>query len=450
MVAWMLPARFRQWCEELTSPLDARSRKYLLPVVIGVLFAQGRRTAARWFQTAGVGDDWQDYYYFLGSLGRKTREVATRLLRIVGAWIPGAHVGEHIRIAFDDTPTKRYGPKVEGAGIHHNPTPGPAGSEFLYGHVWVTLSWLIRHPRWGTIGLPLRALLYIRMKEMEALAAQDKQPWEFRTKLELAAELLEWAVAWLADWLGKRVIAVADGAYAKREFLKRARDCGAIVVSRLRHDAAVCTVPTPPKNKGRGRPRKYGEDRISLARRGAHKQGWTTGEFDLYGKIMTVTYKTFLATYRPAGGLIRVVIVKDEDARGWKAFFSTDPELPVEILLECVADRAAIEQNFHDVKEVEGAGQQQLRNVFANVAAWHLCLWTHTLVELWCWRRGGRQLKQRSDRPWENPDRRPSHADRLKTLRRTAIRETISALPRPQTAARKIQTLLKRLLRLAT
>jgi hypothetical protein len=30
--------------------------------------------------------------------------------------------------AIDDTPTQRYGPFVQGAGIHHNPTPGPAGS----------------------------------------------------------------------------------------------------------------------------------------------------------------------------------------------------------------------------------------------------------------------------------------------------------------------------------
>ena len=28
--------------------------------------------------------------------------------------------------ALDDTPTKRYGPYVQGAGVHHNPTPGPA------------------------------------------------------------------------------------------------------------------------------------------------------------------------------------------------------------------------------------------------------------------------------------------------------------------------------------
>lgn len=31
-------------------------------------------------------------------------------------------------LALDDTTTKHYGPQIQGAGVHHNPTPGPAGS----------------------------------------------------------------------------------------------------------------------------------------------------------------------------------------------------------------------------------------------------------------------------------------------------------------------------------
>jgi hypothetical protein len=154
----------------------------------------------------------------------------------------------------------------------------------------------------------------------------------------------------------------------------------------------------------------------------------------LYGKLQSVTYKTFLATYPPAGGVIRVVIVKDADD-GWVAFFSTAPELRVTEILDSVADRSAIEQNFHDVKEVHGAGQQQVRNVWCNVACWHLCLWLHTLVELWSWRRSGRTLRQRDDRPWEDPSRRPSHADRVKTLKKQVLEETFSRLPRTQRAA---------------
>ena len=66
----------------------------------------------------------------------------------------------------------------------------------------------------------------------------------------------------------------------------------------------------------------------------------------------------------------------------WAAFFCTDPEINVETMLEAVDDRAAIEQNFHDMKEAHGSGQQQVRNVWCNVALWDLCLWLHTPVEL--------------------------------------------------------------------
>jgi hypothetical protein len=314
--------------------------------------------------------------------------------------------------------------------------------------VWVTISWVIRHPLWNTIGLPLRALMYIRRKDMQVLKNVGRQPWDFRTKLEMAAELLEWAAGWFIGRLGKKIIAVVDGAYAKRVFLSRASAAGVTVISRLRKDAALYSLPEETKRRRRGRPRKYGKQRLHLAKRAAHRKGWTTDTFQLYGTTKIVKYKTFLATYPPAGGLIRVVIVRNPDGT-WAGWFSTDAELPVNTILECVADRSAIEQNFHDVKEVEGAGQQQVRNVFSNVAVFHLCLWAHTLVELWSWRRGGRRLKQRADRPWDDPARRPSHADRLKSLRREAIAETFSQLPARHRASRKIRDLINRLTRLA-
>ena len=80
----------------------------------------------------------------------------------------------------DDTPTKRYGPKVEGAGIHHNPTPDPADQKFLYGHVWVTLAWLVRHPLGGAIGLPLRAWLYVRRRDVGKLPRWYRMPFRGR------------------------------------------------------------------------------------------------------------------------------------------------------------------------------------------------------------------------------------------------------------------------------
>ena len=90
-------------------------------------------------------------------------------------------------------------------------------------------------------------------------------------------------------------------------------------------------------------------------------------------------------------------------------------------ILAAVADRSAIEQNFHDLKEVHGTGQQQLRNYWANIAAYHLTLWLHTLIEVWAWHKPKAELVDRSASPWDDASRRPSHADRRNAMRRRCL-----------------------------
>src|SRR2546421_682820 len=153
------------WIERLAAILDPRFRWRLLPLLTGLLFATGRRTVSSWLRAGGLSKDYQDYYYFLSTLGHKVKPLAAVVLRIaVKVIVPSGR----ILLAIDDTPSKRYGPKVEGAGVHHNPTPGPAGAKFVYGHVWVTLAWVVRHPLWGAIGFPLLARLYVRRKDVDA------------------------------------------------------------------------------------------------------------------------------------------------------------------------------------------------------------------------------------------------------------------------------------------
>jgi hypothetical protein len=439
MATYSLAADVAAWIARMAEPFDARVRRRLQPIFIGALFAQGRRTVASWLRAAGIRRDWADHYYFLGSVGRKIRLLGMVLLGIVMRHLVP---GERLLLALDDSPTKRYGPKVEGAGIHHNPTPGPAEQEFLYGHVWVTLALVTSHALWGTIALPLLAELYIRQKDVPRLPAA--YGWKFCTKLELAAGLVAWAADVLKHW-NKRLWIVVDGAYAKRPFVRRALAAGVTVVSRLRKDAALFSVPQPlrPGQRRRGRPRKYGTQRFNLAKRAGQKGGWQMIELVLYGKPVTKIYKTFVATYPPVGGPIRVVLVKEDS--GWVAFFCTDVNASVAEILSAVADRSAIEQVFHDVKEVHGAGQQQVRHVWASVAAWNLTLWLYTLVELWAWNRPHAELVDRRASPWDNPARRPSHADRARALRRASLRAQFSRLTARRLMPEKLRRFLARL-----
>ena len=233
MATWELPAELASWIVQMSCVLHRRIQQRLLSLMVGALFGQGRRTVASWLRGGELGDDFRRYYYFLGSLGRNIKSVAGVLLRrALRVIVPG----DRLVFAIDDTPTKRQGPLVEGAGIHHNPTPGPAEKKFLYGHVWVMLSWVVRHPWWGTIGLPILAMMYVRQKNLQSIA-----PWykvKFQTKLEQAADLVDWVVRTLAC-LEKAVWIVVDGGYVKRPFLQRVLALGVIVVGRLRKDAAL-------------------------------------------------------------------------------------------------------------------------------------------------------------------------------------------------------------------
>jgi hypothetical protein len=431
-----------QWFAHLAASLDRRSALKLARLFLGAVLARGRRTVTSWIRAAGLSAQFRPCYTTVAAAGKKAGQIAARLVcEVVKPLVAGQ---ARLTLAIDDTPTERYGPFVQGAGIHHNPTPGPAGSPHVYGHVWVVLGLLAVHPDWGVIALPLLARMYVRIKDLPGISPRHRP--EFRTKLEMAVELLRWAHPWL-KYLGKPLWVVADGAYAKAPFLRPAMALGMTVVSRLRKDAALCTVPGPRGPGRRGRPRIYGERRIELAKRAGQRRGWVTGDFELYGKPAKKRYKTFLATWRPAGGPIRVVLV--DEPKGWVAFFCTDVDASVPEILATVADRFALETTFRDCKEVVGAGQQQVRFVWANIGAFHVCLWTFTMTEAWAWCRPEDELVDRGASPWDDPNRRPSHADKRRAWRLALLREEIQAVLRPGVSESEIAAAAERLLSLA-
>jgi DDE family transposase len=439
MTIAILPARLQSLLHGMSCLLHARSAWRLGVLLLGLLFAQGRRrTVTTWIRAACVQEDFPAFYYFLGSLARHAHLPASYLLRHLLRHLPG---GGPILLALDDTPTERYGPKVQGAGIHHNPSPGPADAPYLYGHVWVTLAVVVVHPQWGPVSLPVRALLYVRKKDIAKIPPHYH--WSFRTKLELAAQLLRWA-ADAAEGLGRAVEVVVDGAYAKKPFLKAARQENVTVFSRLRRDAALRHLPRPRRAGQRGRPATYGSQAIRLARRAGQTRGWQTVRARQYGEERDKRIKTFEATWRPAGGCIRVVLVQEET--GWLAYFSTDASQTAQRILTVLAQRMTIEQVFHDLKEVEGLGEPQLRNLGANVSAVQLTLWEYTLVEYWAWDQPKEVLCDRSASPWDDAQRRPSHADRRKALQRQCLQQEFQQLCQRHPVDKEIQQFVNGLL----
>jgi hypothetical protein len=431
-----------QWLSCLAAALDRRSAPRLALLFLGAVLARGRRTVTTWIRAAKPSGQYQSCYIAVAAAGKRADRIARRLLtEVVRPLLEGA---TRLTLALDDTPAKRYGPHVQGAGIHHNPTPGPAGSPHVYGHVSVVLAPLVTHPAWGVVALPLLARLYVRKVDLPGIGPKHRP--EFRTKLELAVELLRWAKPWLG-LLGLPIWVVADGAYASGKFLKPAIALDMTVVSRLRKDAALRSLPGPRPTGKRGRPRTYAEGVIDLAKRGGQRRGWSSDTFDLYGEKVLKKCKTFLATWQPAGGVIRVVRV--DEPTGWRAYFCTDASASVADIPGMVADRFSPEITSRECKQVVGAGQQQVRFIWANVGAFHVCPWTYTMTEAWAWGRKDEELVDRSASPWDKTSRRPSHADKRRAWRRELLGEEIRAALRPGATEAEIQATADRLLSLA-
>lgn len=97
---WEAPEQWSQWAEWLAAGLHGRSRWRLSIVLLGMLFASGRRTVTTWLRAAGVSDDYQDYYYFLATVGRNAKIVAARLFGLLLVALP---LSERLLPIIDDS-----------------------------------------------------------------------------------------------------------------------------------------------------------------------------------------------------------------------------------------------------------------------------------------------------------------------------------------------------------
>ena len=103
MVRFQPPQDWQVWVALLAAGLHARNRWRLSVVLLGIIFARGRRTVTTWLRAVGIQHDFADYYYFLQPLGRKANELAERLLTVLLVRL--VHE-ERVLLAVDDSPTK--------------------------------------------------------------------------------------------------------------------------------------------------------------------------------------------------------------------------------------------------------------------------------------------------------------------------------------------------------
>ena len=108
-----LPALLATCFARLAARLDLRCARRLPRLLCGLLLARGRRTCTAWFRAAGITDEFRRAYTVLWACGRHARSLAHALLPTLDPVLAGTR----LLLAIDDTPTARWGPCIEGAGL---------------------------------------------------------------------------------------------------------------------------------------------------------------------------------------------------------------------------------------------------------------------------------------------------------------------------------------------
>jgi hypothetical protein len=182
---------------------------------------------------------------------------------------------------------------------------------------------------------------------------------EFRTRLQLTIEALQK----VQTWISLEISLIADGAYNNQAILKPLRAMGISLTSRLRFDAVLRASLPKRKPKKRGRKPKYGRRLPNLAAMAQAGRGWKRIRVKIYGKLVSLDFKSFVAWWPKAGIQLQVVIVRDPGRKRKPTYLSsTDLNIKPALLIQRFSWRWPIEQLFADVKTWLGLDSAEVRS----------------------------------------------------------------------------------------
>ncbi len=403
-------------------------------IVAGWLLGQGRRVVTRILRAGGGLEikSFSCYHRFFSQARWSPDEIGRVLLGWVLKFIPP---NAPIVAAVDDTLNRKTGRHIWAAAMHHDPLLSTARRVFFsFGHNFVVLSVQVRfpfapHKVWS---LPILIRLYRGKQKKgkprgERKAIGQAPPSEYRTRPQLAAEM----IALLASWLPERTIQVlGDSEYAGQS-ISRHLSPNVHLTSRMVMNAALYDLPPKhPKNQ-RGAPRKKGkrlESPVQLA--ASRNVRWTKTKATLYDRRVRVWYKTCVALWYNSAGArpLRIVVVRDPSGRRKDdCFFTTDLTQSAKAVLELFALRWPLEVTFYNAKQFLGLEDPQNRTPKAVQRTAPLALYLHDLVILWFAEHGHFDAQAyRRTHPWYVHKRTPSFADMLVCLKTASLRASIS------------------------
>jgi len=312
----------------------------------------GRPTIYRLLASTAEATKSSSTYARFFRYARWAMDVLSRLL-IVEVLVPWfAKVGKLLFMC-DDTTCDKHGKRVAFASLFRDALRSlPNSTVFVWAHCWVVMTMAIRFPLWPRpIHFPVMLRLYRKKCDCDA-----KHP--FRTKQQLALEMITIIAQWLAD---RKIVLVADGAYPCEELVGK-RPENVEFVSRMQSNAALHGQLRVRSKHGRGRPRQKGRRLPTPKQMAQQVRHWRKIKVWAYGQKRRVEVHSrrvlwwSVAKARP----VLLVITRGLREDGIPQFFFTTDLTATECeVIETFAARYGIEEVFRDGKQLFGFGEVQ-------------------------------------------------------------------------------------------
>jgi hypothetical protein len=250
-------------------------------------------------------------------------------------------VGGRLVCLADGIKAAKEGRKMPAVKLLHQQSASNSKPEYIMGHSFQAISLLVQGPAAHVAAVPLVSRIH------EGLVWSNR---DTRTLLDKLALLL----FSLAGILDRKLLLVADAYYASGKLIAQLLGQGHQLVTRAKSNAVAYWPAQPPAHRRRGRPRLYGE-KVKLKDLARDEAQFLSAPSPVYGEQnVTLRYRAIDLLWRPAGRLVRFVIVH-HPLRGTIFLLATDLTLePMEIIL-LYGYRFKIELGFRQAVHVVGS-----------------------------------------------------------------------------------------------
>lgn len=284
-------------------------------------------------------------------------------------------------VAIDDTLVRKTGPKIDGVGWKRDPL-GPAfQTNLVRGQRFVQLSaaWPGPDGQARLIPVDFTHAPSPPKPGKRASPAECDQYKEKQKQQRLNSVAIE-RIKHLRQTLptSRRLVIAGDGSYTNGDILKDLPE-DTVYIGRIRKDAVLHALPGPPPATGR-RPSYGAQVQTPEQLRTDDTAPWQAIEAFAAGKRHAFKVKTLAQSllWRKSGAKcpLRVIVIAPVGYRLRKGsrllyrqpafLICTDPDKPLEEVIQEYLWRWGIEVNFRDEKTLLGAGEAQVRDASSN------------------------------------------------------------------------------------